>query len=75
MKRCKHGKPCQKHMLEASRELAELVKRYGDALDEVSHRDLVKAANTLRRRSMGLRSVNPGGNPSDDGALDVRVKS
>lgn len=73
MKRCKHRKPCFKHMLEVSRELTELLKRYGDALDEVSHRDLAKTAGALTRRAKGLRSIHPGGPPDEDGELEIRV--
>ena len=71
MKRCKHGKPCGKHMLEASKELTELLKRYGDALDEISHRDLAKTADALMRRAKGLRSLHPGGLWDGDGELEA----
>ncbi len=62
-------------MLEASLELAALLKRYGDALDEVSHRDLAKAAGALMRRANGLRSDHPGGFPGGEDSMGVRVES
>lgn len=74
MKRCKHGKPCFKHMLEASKELTELLKRYGDALDEVSHRDLAKTAGALTRRAKGLRSIHPGGSADQDDGLGIHME-
>lgn len=60
-------------MLEASRELTDLLKRYADALDEISHRDLAKAADALKRRAAWLRSSHPSGPPNDDGEPGVRV--
>ena len=60
-------------MLEASRELAALVRRYEDTLDEISHRELAKAAEALLRRANWMKSSHPGGPPADEGNLEASV--
>lgn len=56
-------------------ELSQILRRYGNALDEVSHRDLAKVAMALENRVNWLKSSHPGGPPSDrdDDDLGVHV--
>lgn len=62
-------------MLKASMELSQILRRYGNALDEVSHRDLAKVARALENRANWLKSRHPAGPPPDhdDDGLGVRV--
>jgi hypothetical protein len=73
MKRCKHKKPCRAHMLKASIELNQILRRYGSALDEVSHRDLAKVARTLEHRANWLKSSHPAGPPPEYGDDDLGI--